>query len=54
MTWGNDRIASREADEKVDYDRRFMTTKTEHECIDLECPHFDGDMCMRGDCDEDS
>ena len=24
--------------------------KSEWECIDLECPHFDGDECTIGDC----
>ncbi len=28
--------------------------KTEWECIDLRCTHFDGDMCRRGICDPDS
>ena len=30
-----------------------MKNKTEWECIDLRCTHFDGDMCLRGVCDPD-
>ena len=60
MTYGNepaDKIGQREFDKKINHDLRFMTWNTycrqADECIELKCSHFDGDMCMRGDCDKE-